>query len=235
MVHALPYVPANAKEDVMRRQDDRLKRNQVNSQLQRSIILAGTILLICFKASAQAAQPTLPNPTSGRAQPVRRIVVSIPDRKLALIEDGRVVRIYHVAVGAPATPSPAGQFTIVDRVLNPTYYKPGVMIQTGPSNPLGTRWIGLSAKGFGIHGTNKPRSIGQNASHGCIRLRNEDIEDLFERVRSGDIVELARERNSEIAQLFSGSEPSFAQSENMVLVAQTAIQAPSSLSPNGQE
>src|SRR6185436_14039449 len=116
----------------------------------------------------------------------RRIVVSIPDRKLALIENDEVVVIYPVAVGAPVSPSPVGTFTIVNRVSNPTYYKPGKVVGPGAANPVGTRWIGLSEKGYGIHGTDRPGSIGFAKSHGCIRLRNQDVEQLFERVRTGD-------------------------------------------------
>jgi lipoprotein-anchoring transpeptidase ErfK/SrfK len=133
----------------------------------------------------------------------RRIVVSLPDRKLAVIENDAVVSIYPVAIGAPVSPSPVGTFNIVSRVANPTYYKPGKVIGPGVSNPVGTRWIGLSAKGYGIHGTNNPGSIGRAKSHGCIRLRNDDVERLFERVRAGDVVELHGERTPETARLFT--------------------------------
>ena len=135
----------------------------------------------------------------------RRVVVSIPDRKLALIENDQVVSIYPVAVGAPVSPSPVGTFNIVTRVTNPTYYKPGKVIGPGAANPIGTRWIGLSLKGFGIHGTDQPRSIGFAKSHGCIRLRNHDVEELFERLRASDVVELHGDRTPEIVQLFSVS------------------------------
>ena len=120
----------------------------------------------------------------------RRIVVSLTDRKIALIEDGRVVKIYPIAVGKTSTPSPNGSFHIVSRVVKPTWYQPGKVVGPGPANPLGTRWMGLGYKGYGIHGTNRPRSIGRAASHGCIRMRNQDVEDLFERVEVGDPVEL---------------------------------------------
>jgi lipoprotein-anchoring transpeptidase ErfK/SrfK len=96
-------------------------------------------------------------------------------------------------VGAASTPSPIGTFTIVNRIPNPTYYRPGKVVGPGAANPLGTRWIGLSEKGYGIHGTDNPRSIGYAKSHGCIRLRNADVERLFERVRAGDVVELHAE------------------------------------------
>jgi len=143
------------------------------------------------RASAQTSQ-----------QPTRRIVVSVPDRKLALLENDRIVKIYDVAVGASVSPSPTGEFQIAQRLENPTYYKPGVVIPPGSSNPLGPRWIGLNVKGFGIHGTNRLDSIGKSSSHGCIRLRNHDIEDLFARVKVGDHVSLVAERTDEVARLF---------------------------------
>ena len=136
---------------------------------------------------------------------VRRLVVSIPDRKLAVIENNEVVEVCTVAVGAPNSPSPTGTFTIVNRVANPTYYHPGKVIAPGPQNPIGTRWIGLNQKGYGIHGTDQPSSIGYAKSHGCIRLRNADVERLFERVRTGDVVELHAERTPELAQLFTST------------------------------
>jgi lipoprotein-anchoring transpeptidase ErfK/SrfK len=153
------------------------------------------------------AQPSFGADTARTAVvPVtRRVVISIPDRKLALIENDQIVRIYRVAVGAPVSPSPVGTFSIVNRVSNPTYYKTGKVVGPGSANPVGTRWIGLSAKGYGIHGTDAPASIGFAKSHGCIRLRNRDIEQLFERLRAGDVVELHAERTPEIAQLFAES------------------------------
>jgi lipoprotein-anchoring transpeptidase ErfK/SrfK len=133
----------------------------------------------------------------------RRIVVSIPDRKIALIEAGRVKKVYPVAVGAPGTPSPHGSFHISSRVVRPTWYQPGKVVGPGPANPLGTRWMGLGYKGYGIHGTNMPLSIGKAASHGCIRMRNRDVEELFTLVQVGDSVELVTEVSPELAQVFA--------------------------------
>ena len=124
-----------------------------------------------------------------RADP-RRIVVSIPDHKLALIEGDRVLRVYDIAVGKASTPSPEGAFRVVTRIAHPTYYHAGKVVGPGTSNPLGTRWLGLSVAGYGIHGTNVPQSIGKHASHGCIRMRNRDVEELFELVPVGVTVEL---------------------------------------------
>ena len=163
---------------------------------QIALRFASRALLAAFALSASRASAQTP------AQSSRRIVVSIPDRKLALLENGRVVKTYDVAVGASASPSPTGEFQISQRLENPTYYSPGVVIGPGSRNPLGPRWMGLGVKGFGIHGTNRPDSIGKSASHGCIRLRNRDIEDLFARVKVGDHVSLVAERTDEVARLF---------------------------------
>lgn len=158
---------------------------------------------IFFSAYGAAAQSTAQAQTND-PKPIRRIVVSMPDRKLALLEDERVVKVYDVAVGATVSPSPNGEYRIAQRLENPTYYHPGVVIGPGKNNPLGPRWIGLDVKGFGIHGTNRPESIGKNASHGCIRMRNSDVEDLFARVQVGDRVSLIAERTEEVARLFGG-------------------------------
>ncbi len=144
--------------------------------------------------------------TAERRREPQRIIVSIPDRKLALVDStGRVLKTYEVAVGAPVSPTPTGTFEVVNRVANPTYYHSGKLIPAGKGNPVGTRWMGLSKKSFGIHGTNVPRSIGRAASHGCVRLRNRDVEELFELVRTGDIVELRAERDEFISQLFAAA------------------------------
>lgn len=166
--------------------------------------VAAVLLLSLAEAHAQER----PAPQSGaaasepQARLERRIVISIPDRKLALMESGRVMKAYPVAVGARANPSPSGKFRIRERITNPTFYAPGKVIGPGTANPLGTRWIGLGHRGYGIHGINEPRSIGKNASHGCIRMRKADVEELFELVRTGDLVALHAERTSEVATIF---------------------------------
>jgi len=139
--------------------------------------------------------------------PDRRIVVSLQDCKLALIEGDKIIKIFETAVGAQSSPSPSGNYVIANQLSKPTYYHSGKVIPPGPSNPLGTRWLGLSVKGFGIHGTNAPGSIGKKASHGCIRMRNRDVEELFERVKTGDAVEIYAERNPELAQIFKIEAP----------------------------
>ncbi len=134
----------------------------------------------------------------------RQVVVSVPDRKLVVMENGAVLRVFPVAVGADVSPSPTGDFEIVTRLTDPTYYHSGVVIPAGTDNPLGPRWVGLNRKGYGIHGTNMPGSIGNAASHGCIRMRNRDIVQFFAMVNVGDTVEIHGQRDEEIAEIFGG-------------------------------
>jgi len=164
---------------------------KTEDQLRKLAALTG-VMLMAAEAFAQENQ----------ARPARRIVVSLADRKLAVVEGGQVVKVFSTAVGAEQTPSPAGSFRIIQRVTDPAWYTKGKIVPPGKANPLGTRWLGLSAKGYGIHGTNSPASIGHNASHGCIRMRNHDVEQLFAMVSVGDAVELYKERTPELERIF---------------------------------
>jgi len=167
----------------------------------RQGLVVAALILAAFNLAGGV--PLLAQTAKPASDHVSRVVlVSIPDRKLAVIEDGDVVATFSVAVGAEVSPSPTGEFQIVSRVSNPTYYRPGTVIPSGKDNPVGTRWVGLSQKGYGIHGTNAPRSVGHAASHGCIRLRNRDMERLFAMVRVGDVVEIHGERDELVGQVF---------------------------------
>ena len=162
----------------------------------KTLIVTVLILACAIPLCAQDSDPDDEDDSN------RTVLVSLVDRKLAVIEDGVVVATFQVTVGADVTPSPTGEFKVVSRVENPTYYHPGIVIPAGKNNPVGTRWLGLSQKGYGIHGTNAPGSIGHAASHGCIRLRNSDVEKLFTMVQVGDTVQIRGERDEEVAQIF---------------------------------
>lgn len=173
-----------------------MRRNGLNWKQEaaaRGLLMAVSILAFVAPLRAQS-NPEVKKP--------RLVVVSLKHKKLAVVENGKVKKIYRVAVGKSTTPSPAGEFTIVNKVLNPTYYHPGTVIPAGPENPVGSRWIGISQKSFAIHGTNEPDSIGKAASHGCIRMGKEDVEELFTMVEVGDQVEISDGDSAETAQLF---------------------------------
>ena len=175
-----------------------MERQNSMTTAKQTLVIVFSFLTLVF-ASSMVAQTDTPA-TSSRAK--RTVLVSVPDRKLAVIEDGNVIATFSVAVGAAASPSPTGEFQIVTRVANPTYYHAGKVIPTGKDNPLGTRWLGLSQKGYGIHGTNAPSSVGHAKSHGCIRLRNSDAERLFAMLRIGDVVQIRGERDEQISEIF---------------------------------
>ncbi len=98
---------------------------------------------------------------------------------LTLKANEKVIKLYHVSTGANNC-TPTGTFTITSKLVNPVWYTAGAVVPSGsPDNILGSRWLGLSKPGYGIHGTTQPESIGTQATQGCIRLRNADVEELF--------------------------------------------------------
>ena len=179
--------------------------------LSRLAMAAAVAVILAVQAMAQTMAP---------AAPKRLIVVSLQDRKLALLEDGQVKKVYPVAVGKASSPSPQGTFTIERRVANPTYSHNGKVVPPGPGNPVGSRWMGLSIHGYGIHGTNEPRSIGKASSHGCIRLAKADLEELYPQLHVGDTVVLIGQRNAQTARLFGAPQPVLAAAQQPVLTAQ---------------
>jgi lipoprotein-anchoring transpeptidase ErfK/SrfK len=184
----------------------RLGNGKTNRQRKALWILTVMLAVTTASSALQSSIPSTPSPKAREfaKATVRSVLVSIPDRKLALFENGKVVRIYRVAVGKISSPSPVGEFRIVNRVSNPTYYHRGQIIASGKRNPVGSRWMGLSAKGYGIHGTNQPNSIGKAESTGCIRMGQKDLEELFAIVNVGDAVQIRAERDPQIASLFGG-------------------------------
>jgi lipoprotein-anchoring transpeptidase ErfK/SrfK len=117
------------------------------------------------------------------------IVIRRASHRLYLYKGSRYWTTFGVAVGTSQYPTPLGSFYIATKQRNPWWYPPNSAwaagaspIPPGPGNPLGTRWMGLSRGGVGIHGTPDSASIGYSASHGCIRMRIPEAEWLFERV-----------------------------------------------------
>ena len=120
------------------------------------------------------------------------IVIDRGANTLVLYDGMRKVRSFRVATGSPRYPTPSGTWKLVDKQRYPWWYPPASdwarglkPVPPGPGNPLGTRWMGLSAYAVGIHGTPDAASIGFSASHGCIRMNVWEAEWLFERVRLG--------------------------------------------------
>src|SRR5262249_21888742 len=201
---------------VIGRSGDRLAKPALGVQPSAS----ANAELAAERQAAQLPAQTAPEASTNDTH-VRKIVISIPDRRLALLQDGEVVKIYPVAVGAEETPSPDGDFTIINHSVNPTYRHEGKEIGPGKNNPLGTRWMGLSLKGYGIHGTNVQSSVGKAASHGCFRMKKKDVEQLYSLVQVGDAVTIRGERDELTASLFN-TDKNASQAEKQVASAATA-------------
>lgn len=120
------------------------------------------------------------------------VYVSLGKKAIFEYEGGELARIYPCAIGKEETPSPLGTYNMYGKSEWPTWYWEGKAIPAGPENGLGARFLGISndvhPRGYGIHGTNEPDSIGTAASHGCIRTYNEYIEEMYETVDIGETV-----------------------------------------------
>jgi lipoprotein-anchoring transpeptidase ErfK/SrfK len=145
-------------------------------------------------------------PQDAIPSPSRQLVLDRRRRLLMVLENGQERRRYPVAVGMPGWETPVGQFEVMEKITNPVWEHPatGAKIKPGPDNPLGSRWIGFhrdcrGRKGFngleqmelkgcviaGFHGTPNRASVGRAVSHGCVRLYDENVQELFELVRIG--------------------------------------------------
>ena len=107
------------------------------------------------------------------------ITIGLDTRKLVLREDNNIIKTYNVAVGKPSTPTPIGNWKIIQKTVN-------------PGGAFGARWMRINVPwgGYGIHGTDEPDSIGNAVSHGCVRLLNENVIELYDIVPLGTAVDI---------------------------------------------
>jgi lipoprotein-anchoring transpeptidase ErfK/SrfK len=150
------------------------------------VLIAGAIGTVTYRSIRVHAART-PAP----AQPAvrdSRIVISLSERKLTVFEQGNRVGEYEIAIGKPETPTPTGVFHITDKQTHPG----------PPTGVFGVRWMEFyrttdrsgTLLMYGIHGTNAPEKIGGAVSHGCIRLSNTDVEEVFRHAYVGEPVEI---------------------------------------------
>ncbi|WP_371370687.1 L,D-transpeptidase family protein [Sporomusa aerivorans] len=157
-----------------------LKRSRVIYGIALLAILSIFFSILGYEYADEQELASLNNnqPTEAPAGKVS-MVVNIQARVLDVYSDDQLYKKYRIATGKSKTPTPIGEWNVVWKDYN---------WGTG----FGTRWMGLNVPWgtFGIHGTNKPWSIGQFASHGCIRMRNKDVEELFEWIPIGTSVRI---------------------------------------------
>ena len=126
----------------------------------------------------------------------RKISINLAARSLAVYEGTKRIRLYPIGPGKESTPTPVGYFKVESKDLNPTWTDPDdpeYSIPSGDANPLGYRWMEFQGN-YGIHGTNKPESIGHYVSNGCVRMNEKDVEAVFDLVKVGTPVEITYNR-----------------------------------------
>jgi lipoprotein-anchoring transpeptidase ErfK/SrfK len=154
------------------------------------------------KATTRIAAAIVARDRTSYALPSRRVIPSRTSVGAVVVIDRGNFRLtwykgkrklsFPIAVGQPAYPTPSGNYSVIQKQVNPTWFPPSSPwaeglgpVPPGVDNPLGTRWIGTSAPAIGMHGTPVSSSIGTRASHGCIRMYISDVEKLYPLVHIG--------------------------------------------------
>ncbi|MFA5156571.1 MAG: L,D-transpeptidase family protein [Candidatus Omnitrophota bacterium] len=107
------------------------------------------------------------------------VVVDKSQNILMLKSDDEIIKTYVVSTGANNS-TPAGNFKVVNKIQNPTWFKAGAVVPPeSPDNVLGTRWLGFDLPGYGIHGTIEPQNLGKQVTQGCVRMANTEVEELY--------------------------------------------------------
>lgn len=119
-----------------------------------------------------------------------RLVLRISERRVYLYQNQQILISYPVAVGRSGWETPTGEYQVLQKISDPVWQHPftGEIVPPGPENPLGSRWIGFWTDGtnyIGFHGTPNEETVGQAISHGCVRMFNQDVLALFEKVKVG--------------------------------------------------
>jgi hypothetical protein len=185
--------PVNARLTGLRHLRPHLSRARPGCRMNRgALVRALARRLEALGRSTIEARTRRVSPAVTRSNFGPIVVVRRQAHRLALYDGMRLVRVFRIGTGRRKFPTPLGRYSIVWKARNPWWYPPEGQwahnldpIPPGPGNPLGTRWMGLSSPGVGIHGTPDRASVGYSRSHGCIRMYVPHAEWLFSRVRVG--------------------------------------------------
>lgn len=148
----------------------------------------------------QTKSETYSEPSSGGSTINNLIIINSRNNTLRYYVGGSLRRSYRCATGTSGTPTPQGKFSIFEKLVDRPYYKQNIP-GGAPNNPLGPRWMQFKSGGYAIHGTNTESSIGTNASHGCVRMHNSEVIELYSMVPMGTtvIVKNTSESDAQIA------------------------------------
>ena len=140
--------------------------------------------------SSPVEEAAIPTPPETNKTLATRLVLNLKERHVYVYQEDQVIAKYRVAIGKPGWETPRGEFSVLEMVENPQWQNPwnGRVSAPGANSPLGVRWIGFSredGKYIGFHGTPGEHVMGQAVSHGCVRMRNRDVTELYEFVQKG--------------------------------------------------
>jgi lipoprotein-anchoring transpeptidase ErfK/SrfK len=166
----LYHAPITSKYDTATSQAITLFQEEEN--LAATGIIDGVTYCRLHQAKARHIIPTFAAKRADLTLPRANILITTSSRQLTLFNGNAPVHQYPVGIGKSTTPTPLGDYAIALKLMN-------------PGGMLGTRWLGLNYDSYGIHGTNQPWLIGNMVSHGCIRMHNSSVEELFTLVRVG--------------------------------------------------
>jgi lipoprotein-anchoring transpeptidase ErfK/SrfK len=170
----------------------------VSRRITVMFLLATALVALPLAVKGFAADQTAESVQLASVQSPLRLEVSLSQRRVMLFRDQRMLKSYLIAVGRAGWETPNGTFKVNQVVRDPVWMNPltGKIIPAGdPKNPLGRHWIGFLSETniwYGFHGNNDPDSIGKAVSHGCIRMNNQDVEELMGRVNLGTEVRIMK-------------------------------------------
>jgi L,D-transpeptidase ErfK/SrfK len=171
------------------------------SSLSRGyLLIVGTLILVINSQQSLTAEPiesvtnpqsnslVFPSPTS--TTQITQVIIKLSDRRVYLYRGNELATSYPVAIGKAGWETPVGRYKVMEMQRNPIWQHPltGKLFPPGAENPLGARWIGFWTDGnnfIGFHGTPQEELVGRAVSHGCVRMRNQDILALYAQLEIG--------------------------------------------------
>lgn len=143
---------------------------------------------LIMKSNNLASDRIIPGKKLKVSTAVFTIYVNKSQNILMLKSDDEIIKTYTVSTGTDNS-TPVGTFKIVNKLVDPTWFKAGAVVPAGSAqNVLGTRWLGFDLAGYGIHGTTEPQNLGKQATQGCVRMANAEVEELYRIVPAGTTV-----------------------------------------------
>lgn len=177
---------------------------KISSLSGKCLVLLGTVMLVINSQplSAEPIEPVINPPSNSLIFPsplnntqITQLVIKLSDRRVYLYRGDELATSYPVAIGKAGWETPVGNYKVIEMQRDPTWEHPwtGKLIPPGAENPLGARWIGFWTDGknfIGFHGTPQEKLVGKAVSHGCVRMRNQDILALYAQVNVGTPVKV---------------------------------------------